>query len=139
MAVCGVPEPRSDHVRAVAQMALQIRDEIGGFQDPNGRPYSVRVGIDSGPVIAGVIGIHKFAYDLWGDTVNTASRMESTAPVGRIQMTEAAYAALQTDYAFDVRSSVYVKGKGRMQTYILRGPRAPATEAYGTIDQVSGS
>jgi class 3 adenylate cyclase len=83
MVVGGLPDPRPDHAEAVAEMALAVRDEVAGRFEPGGRPLAVRMGIDTGPVVAGVIGRTKFSYDLWGDTVNTASRMESHGIPGR--------------------------------------------------------
>ena len=89
-----------------------------------GLPLQVRIGIDSGPVVAGVIGRAKFSYDLWGDTVNTASRMESHAPPGTIQVTERAYERLRHRFELRQRGTVEVKGKGPMSCYLLVGPHA---------------
>ena len=119
MVAGGLPDPRSDHAQAVAEMALAIREEIARRSDPSGQPLQVRIGIDTGPVVAGVIGSDKFSYDLWGDTVNTASRMESTGVPGCIQVTDRAYRRLRDGYRFERRGPVQVKGKGKMVTYFL--------------------
>jgi adenylate cyclase len=100
-------------------MALAIRDEVAGRQGPSGRPLAVRIGIDTGPVVAGVIGRSKFSYDLWGDTVNTASRMESHGIPGHIQVTARTYERLRDTYRFERRGPIEVKGKGRVTTYLL--------------------
>ena len=121
MVVGGLPEPRPDHAEAVAEMALALREEAGRHLDPAGRPLRVRVGIDSGPVVAGVIGTAKFSYDLWGDTVNTASRMESTGVPGCIQVTERTWRRLRGRYRFERRGPVQVKGKGELVTWFLVG------------------
>jgi class 3 adenylate cyclase len=130
MVAGGLPVPRPDHAEAVAEMALAVREEAGRHRDPAGRPLQVRIGIDSGPVVAGVIGTAKFSYDLWGDTVNTASRMESIGVPGCIQVTERAYRRLRDRYRFERRGPVQVKGKGELVTWFLvgrsdgSGPRA---------------
>jgi class 3 adenylate cyclase len=130
MVAGGLPVPRPDHAEAVAEMALAVREEAGRHRDPAGRPLQVRIGIDSGPVVAGVIGTAKFSYDLWGDTVNTASRMESIGVPGCIQVTDRAYRRLRDRYRFERRGPVQVKGKGELVTWFLvgrsdgSGPRA---------------
>jgi class 3 adenylate cyclase len=121
MVAGGLPDPRPDHAEAVAEMAMAMQAEVARHLDPGGRPLRVRIGIDSGPVVAGVIGTTKFSYDLWGDTVNTASRMESQGVVGCIQVTERTYRQLKDRYRFQRRGPVQVKGKGALVTYILLG------------------
>ena len=121
MVAGGLPEPRPDHAQAVADMALAMRDEVAGRTDPSGQPLQVRIGIDTGPVVAGVIGRDKFSYDLWGDTVNTASRMESLGVPGCIQVTARTYQRLRNSYRFQRRGLVAVKGKGEMVSYFLVG------------------
>jgi class 3 adenylate cyclase len=118
MVAGGLPVPRPDHAEAVASMALEMRDAVAhsGLES-----ISVRIGMDCGPVTAGVIGRRKFIYDLWGDTVNTASRMESHGMPGGIQVTERAYLRLRERFAFQPRGTITVKGKGEMQTYWLLG------------------
>ena len=119
MAVRGLPEPRPDHAQAVAEMALALREEVVRHLDPAGRPLTLRIGIDSGPVVAGVIGRRKFSYDLWGDTVNVASRMESTGTAGCIQVTDRAYRQLRGRDRFERRGPVQVKGEGVLDTWFL--------------------
>jgi class 3 adenylate cyclase len=121
MVAGGLPTPRSDHAEAVAEMALGIREEVARHLDPAGQPLQVRIGIDTGPVVAGVIGRDKFIYDLWGDTVNTASRMESHGVPGCIQVTERVYRRLEDGYRLQRRGPVQVKGKGEMITWFLLG------------------
>jgi adenylate cyclase len=121
MVVGGLPEPRPDHARAVADMALAVREEVPRHRDPAGRPLAVRIGIDTGPVVAGVIGRRKFSYDLWGDTVNTASRMESDGVPGCIQVTDRTHRRLRDGYRLERRGPIEVKGKGEMVTWFLVG------------------
>jgi class 3 adenylate cyclase len=121
MVVGGLPDPRPDHAEAVAEMALAIRAEVAGHVDPGGQPLAVRIGIDTGPVVAGVIGTSRFSYDLWGDTVNTASRMESHGVPGCIQVTARTYQRLRDHYRFERRGPIPVKGKGDIVTYLLEG------------------
>jgi len=126
MAAAGLPIPRPDHVDAVASMALEMQTAIKQFVRPDGKPFQLRIGISTGPVIAGVIGVHKFAYDLWGDTVNLASRMESIGIPERIQVTPEVYERLKQHYQFESRGTVFVKGHGNLETYWLlsrKGPR----------------
>jgi class 3 adenylate cyclase len=123
MAASGLPEPRHDHAEAMAEMALEMQSEFVRLCRPLGVELTLRIGMDSGPVIAGVIGRQKFGYDLWGDTVNTASRMESQGVAGRIQVSEATYARLRDAYEFEARGEIDVKGKGRRNAYLLVGRR----------------
>jgi adenylate cyclase len=127
MVVGGLPEPRPDHAEAVAEMALAVREEVPRHLDPDGQPLAVRIGIATGPVVAGVIGRRKFSYDLWGDTVNTASRMESGGVAGCIQVTDRTYRRLRDRYRFQRRGPVQVKGKGQLVTWFLvaRDPQPP--------------
>ena len=121
MVVGGLPDHHPNHAQAVAELALAIRQEVARRSDPTGQPLQVRIGIDTGPVVAGVIGTDKFSYDLWGDTVNTASRMESYGIPGCIQVTSRTYQVLRDGYRFTRRGPVGVKGKGKMTTYLLAG------------------
>ncbi|MBC1218605.1 adenylate/guanylate cyclase domain-containing protein [Nostoc sp. UCD121] len=120
MAVAGLPNQSNDHASAIANMALDMQNAIAMFNAENNQLFSLRIGISTGPVVAGVIGLKKFAYDLWGDTVNTASRMESHGIAGSIQVCEATYQLLKDKYLFDKRGLIQVKGKGEMMTYILK-------------------
>jgi class 3 adenylate cyclase len=118
MVVGGVPTPRPDHVAAVARMALEMRVAVER-RSTEARPLRVRIGMHTGPVVAGVIGRRKFIYDLWGDTVNTASRMESHGVEGGIQVTAAVRARLDDTFRLEPRGTIMVKGKGEMSTYLL--------------------
>jgi guanylate cyclase len=121
MAAAGVPRPRGDHAHAIAELALKIRDHPA-TNPVDGRRLAFRIGIASGPVTAGVIGTRTFAYDLWGDTVNTASRMESSGLPGAVQVTGATYELIKDGFVCEPRGPVEVKGKHAMDTYVLIGP-----------------
>lgn len=118
MVASGVPHGRPDHAHAIAELALRMRDHTEGHPF-EGHRISLRIGINSGPVVAGVVGTHKFAYDLWGDVVNTASRMESEGIPGSIQVTPATYELIRDRFVCEARGVVQVKGKGDMRTYLL--------------------
>ncbi len=121
MVVGGVPLPRPNHAESIAEMALSMQDAISGFSFPGRPPLSLRIGISTGPVVAGVIGMRKFIYDLWGDTVNVASRMESSGEPGRIQVAQPTYQVLRDRYRFEHRGEIPIKGKGMLSTYFLVG------------------
>jgi class 3 adenylate cyclase len=127
MAVAGLPVPREGHAQAAAEMALDMLDVIDQFSAERGMSLSLRIGINTGPVIAGIIGEKKFIYDLWGDTVNIASRMESHGLPGSIHVAEPTYKLLADEYVFECRGTIQVKGKGEMKTYILHGSRRERT------------
>ncbi|HVY70414.1 MAG TPA: adenylate/guanylate cyclase domain-containing protein, partial [Verrucomicrobiae bacterium] len=121
MVAGGLPQPRPDHAEAIAEMAMDMQNEIARYNAARGTQLSIRVGINTGPVVAGIIGKYKFIYDLWGDTVNTASRMESHGFPGTIQVTAVTHEKLRDKYRFADRGSVEVKGKGGMRTHWLLG------------------
>ena len=123
MVVGGLPIPMVNHAEAIAQMALDMQQSVTRFQTDNGEPFQIRIGINTGSVVAGVIGRKKFIYDLWGDAVNVASRMESSGLPGRIQVTAATYERLKDKYLFEERGATFVKGKGEMMTYWLTGSK----------------
>jgi guanylate cyclase len=126
MAAAGVPTPRPDHARALALMALDMLETMHDNDHIGHLGLELRVGINSGPVVAGIIGRKRFSYDLWGDAVNTASRMESQGTPGRIQITRATYELLGDDFICELRGSIPVKGKGDVETWYLTGRRATA-------------
>ena len=123
MVVGGLPTPRAGHLVALLELAIAMCEATSRVKTPKGEPLQLRVGIDNGPVVAGVIGRRKFSYDVWGDTVNTASRMESHGVPGRIQVTERVAQAAWQQFDFEPRTSVEVKGKGTMTTLLLVGAR----------------
>lgn len=123
MVVGGLPVPQENHAEAIAEMALDMIAITPKFHINIGKEFNIRIGINTGPVVAGVIGIKKFSYDLWGDTVNMASRMESHGLPGCIQVTAATYKRLQSQYLFEERGKINVKGKGEMTTYLLKGKK----------------
>jgi class 3 adenylate cyclase len=124
MVAAGVPDPRPDHARAAALLALDLRDAMRSPQWLGRDGLQLRIGIGSGAVVAGVIGRKRFLYDLWGDAVNTASRMESHGTPGEIQITRETYELLKDDFICRPRGMVAIKGKGEMPTWYLEAPMA---------------
>ncbi|NET59940.1 MAG: hypothetical protein F6K47_28465 [Symploca sp. SIO2E6] len=138
MVVGGLPEEKPDHAAAMAAMAIDMQLAIKRFSQETGNALSIRIGINTGPVVAGIIGRKKFVYDLWGDTVNIASRMESHGIPGGIQVSETTYKHLRHQYLFKDRGSVQVKGKGQMNCYLLLSNKAPRKEAGGRRQEAEG-
>jgi adenylate cyclase len=130
MVVSGVPQPRADHIEALADLALDMAEIASGLKDSQGHALPLRIGLANGPVVAGVVGSRRFFYDVWGDAVNVASRMESTDSVGRIQVPEGVYQRLKDDFVLQQRGVVEVKGKGIMRTWYLVG-RKPDNDSGG--------
>jgi class 3 adenylate cyclase len=122
MVVAGVPQPIPNHAQAITNMALDMLRTIESFADRHKSDLTIRIGIHTGPVVAGVIGQKKFIYDLWGDTVNTASRMESHGVPGRIHVTAATQALISDSFELQARDPIEIKGKGKMQTYLVASP-----------------
>jgi class 3 adenylate cyclase len=131
MAVAGLPTPYKDHARRIVMLAVDILKHIRDFREETGADLSLRIGVNSGPVVAGVIGSTKFIYDLWGDTVNVASRMESHGIPGTIQVTRKVYEQLSREFEFEERGSIEVKGKGVLETWLLRPPMYAAKKSAG--------
>ncbi|MEB3030710.1 adenylate/guanylate cyclase domain-containing protein [Mycolicibacter sp. MYC340] len=133
MVVSGVPDPNPNHLHALARLALDIADTVAALRDPMGQPVTLRIGLASGPVVAGVVGNLRFFYDVWGDAVNLASRMESTGVQNRIQVPQDVYERLRSDFVFEERGDVKVKGKGVMRTWFLAGALPRATRDRGLL------
>jgi adenylate cyclase len=123
MVVSGVPQPRDDHMEALACLALDMAAAVADLKDPQGREVPLRIGLAAGPVVAGVVGARKFFYDVWGDAVNVAARMETTDVEGRIQVPHDVYERLNHAFLLEERGEVDVKGKGVMHTWYLVGRR----------------
>lgn len=121
MAAAGVPHVREDHASALTSLALDMQTHFAAVPPVHGHRVDFRIGISSGPVVGGVIGTHKFQYDIWGDTVNTAARMESHGVPGRIHVSEATHRLIRDDFDTEARGAIEVKGKGSMQTWFVTG------------------
>lgn len=121
LVAAGLPKPRADHAEAMADFALDLQCTALGLSSPDGHPIEIRIGFHCGPLIAGVIGESRFLYDMWGDTVNVASRMESLGAPGKIQASDAAHSLLAEKFTFEHRGGIDVKGRGEMQTWWLNG------------------
>ncbi len=134
MVAGGLPTPRGDHVEAVARLAIAMRDTVESFVTPSGDPLQLRIGIHTGPVAAGVIGTKKFTYDLWGDTVNRAARMESHGEPGTIQISERVADALRSQFEVEPRGTISIKGKGEMRAFVLAGAHRKITSLYPEPD-----
>lgn len=119
MVVSGLPTPRPAHLESLVEMALEMQAVVEEFRQNGQCEFNLRIGINTGPVMAGIIGYKKFSYDLWGDTVNVASRMESFGVLDQIQVTKAVYERLKDRYHFKKRGLVHIKGKGQMPVYLL--------------------
>jgi adenylate cyclase len=140
MVAAGVPSPRPDHARELALVALDMLEGVRSIGAVGSLGLELRIGINSGPVVAGVIGRKRFLYDLWGDAVNIASRMESHGTPGRIQITEATYELVKDEFECEPRGTVAVKGKGDMETWYLIGLRTPMPGEAAEIEPaVSGA
>ncbi len=126
MVAAGVPRARRDHAVCLAEIALQMRDYVDSLPPVHGERIQFRFGINSGPVIGGVIGRRKFVYDVWGDAVNIASRMESQGLAGKIQVAQATYDLIAEDFICLPRGQIDIKGRGEMKTYVLIGKRQEA-------------
>ena len=139
MAAAGVPDPHADHARRAALLALDMREAVATSAVAGRDGLELRIGINSGPVVAGVIGRKRFIYDLWSDAVNTASRMESQGTPGEIQITRATYELLKDEFVCRPRGTIPVKGKGEMQTWYLVGSRSHLVPDRSTpIPRVEG-
>jgi class 3 adenylate cyclase len=123
MVVSGAPEPRADHAHVIANLALALLEEIQLVRQETGIALDMRIGVHTGSVIAGVIGAVRFSYDIWGDTVNTASRMESHGQAGRIQISQQTKERIEDAFVVEPRGMIDVKGKGEMETWWLIAPK----------------
>jgi len=133
MAAAGIPTPREDHASALTRLAIEFCTYVSTLPPVNGRRLVFRIGINSGPVVAGVVGQKKFAYDVWGDTVNLASRMESQGEPGRIQITTSTYELIKDEFDCEPRGEILVKGKGLMKTWFVQGIRQREFDPLKTL------
>jgi adenylate cyclase len=143
MVVSGVPQYREDHAEALAALALDMQSAVADLRDPNGRRVPLRMGMASGPVVAGVVGARRFFYDVWGDAVNVAARMETTDEEGQIQVPQDLYERLRERFILTERGDVEIKGKGVMRTWFLLSEKperltSPLTERLSSAG-VGGS
>ncbi|HET9242602.1 MAG TPA: adenylate/guanylate cyclase domain-containing protein [Gaiella sp.] len=129
LVAAGIPTPRADHAEAAADLAIEMERRLGSLPRAVEAGVALRIGLDTGPVVAGVIGRKKFTYDLWGDTLNTASRLQSLAAPGEIRVTEATYRRLVDSFELESRDAVEVKGKGLLRSYVLERRRPAAAQA----------
>ena len=123
MAAAGLPEPRPDHAAAAAELALAMCAKVAELREWSNMPWQIRIGLHSGPVVAGIIGTHKFVYDVWGDTVNQASRYESASEPGRIHISRSVANALAANYDVEFQGSIRLRGMGTVESYFLVGPK----------------
>lgn len=119
MAASGLPEPSPHHAESILRFAMGMLDAVGRFNAGEDEAISIRIGVNSGPVVAGIIGRHKFIYDVWGDTVNVASRLETQGVAGRIQVSDTIFGALSGVYDFEPRGNIMLKGRGRVRAFLL--------------------
>lgn len=138
LVVGGVPVPMPNHAEAIAEMAIDMQQEVERLNQQHGWAVSFRIGINTGPAMAAVVGHHRFTYDVWSDAVNIASRMESSGVPGRIQVTEATYRRLAAGYRFEPRGSIEIKGKGSMMTYFLVGRKSDVERSGQLAESATG-
>jgi guanylate cyclase len=130
MVAAGVPRPRADHAHCLATMALEMQDYLQQRRENTGMPIDFRIGINSGSVVGGVIGHKKFVYDVWGDAVNIASRMQSQGVAGKIQVTRATYELICDDFILERRGTINLRGRGTMETWFLVGRKEEQAREY---------